>query len=148
MALTSGREKVCYLVALASILNCELDSPDEAVALYDRALDEDPSDRRVFEHIENTLIHRRNWRELTRAYRRMIRRLGPNPPTDRRPWLLSLWRALADTYRRYLRELPAAAAAFEVCVSLAPHDERQREVLAEVYEAHGRNGVARAVATR
>ncbi len=148
VALTSGREKVCYLVALASILNCELDSPDEAVALYDRALDEDPSDRRVFEHIENTLIHRRNWRELTRAYRRMIRRLGPNPPTDRRPWLLSLWRALADTYRRYLRELPAAAAAFEVCVSLAPHDERQREVLAEVYEAHGRNGVARAVATR
>jgi tetratricopeptide (TPR) repeat protein len=148
VSLTSGREKVCYLVALASILNSELDSPDEAVALYDRALDEDPSDRRVFEHIENILIYRRNWRELTRAYRRMIKRLGPNPAGDRRPWLLALWRALADTCRRYLRDFPAAAAAFEVCVGLAPEDFRQREALAEAYEAQGRDGIAAAVATR
>jgi golgin subfamily B member 1 len=148
VSLTSGREKVCYLVALASILNCELDSPDEAVALYDRALDEDPSDKRVFEQIEGILIHRRNWRELTRAYRRMIKRLGPNPPADRRPWLLALWRALADTCRRYLRDFPAAAAAFEVCVSLAPQDLRQREALAEVYEAQGREGIPRAVSAR
>ena len=148
VSLTSGRERVCYLVALASILNSELDSPDEAVALYDRALDEDPSDRRVFEHIENILIYRRNWRELTRAYRRMIKRLGPNPAADRRPWLLALWRALADTCRRYLRDFPAAAAAFEVCVGLAPDDLRQREALAEVYEAQGPDGIAAAVATR
>jgi tetratricopeptide (TPR) repeat protein len=148
VSLTSGREKVCYLVALASIINCELDSPDEAVALYERALDEDASDRRVFEHIENILIYRRNWRELTRSYRRMIKRLGANPPADRRPWLLTLWRALADTYRRYLRDFPAAAAAFEVCVSLAPHDSRQREALAEVYEAQGRDGISHAVAAR
>lgn len=148
VGLTSGREKVCYLVALASILNCELDSPDEAVALYDRALDEDTSDRRVFEHIENILIYRRNWRELTRAYRRMIKRLGPNPPADRRPWLINLWRALADTCRRYLRDYPAAAAAYEVCVSLTPEDTRLREALAEVYESQGREGVASAVSTR
>ena len=148
VSLTSGHERVCYLVALASILNAELDSPDEAVALYERALDEDASDRRVFEHVENILIYRRNWRELARAYRRMIKRLGPNPPADRRPWLLSLWRALADTCRRYLHDFPAAAAAFEVCVSLAPNDMSQRETLAEVYEAQGRDGIAQAVAAR
>jgi hypothetical protein len=78
----------------------------------------------------------------------MIKRLGPNPPADRRVWLLTLWRALADTCRRYLRDLPAAAAAFEVCVSLAPDDLRQREALAEVYEAQGRDGIAQAVAAR
>jgi golgin subfamily B member 1 len=148
VGLTSGREKVCYLVALASILNCELDSPDEAVALYDRALDEDPTDRRVFEHIENILIYRRNWRELTRAYRRMIKRLGSNPSLDRRPWLLALWRALADTCRRYLLDYPAAAAAYEVCVSLAPEDVRQREALAEVYEAQGHDAAVSAVTAR
>lgn len=148
VALTSGREKACYLVALASILNCELDSPDEAVALYDRALDEDPGDRRVFEHIENILIYRRNWRELTRAYRRMIKRLGANPTLDRRPWLLGLWRALADTCRRYLRDLPAAAAAYEVCVNLAPQDVRQREALAEVYESQGQDAAVAAVTAR
>ncbi len=148
VSLTDGREKVCYLVALASILNCELDSPDEAVALYERALEEDPSDRKVFENIENILIYRRNWRELTRAYRRMIKRLGPNPSAEQRPWLLTLWRALADICRRYLCDYPAAAAAFEVCVSLAPEGLREREALAEVYEAQGRDGIAAAVSAR
>ena len=42
VSITSGRDKVCYLGALASILNGELDSPIEAVALYERALEEDP----------------------------------------------------------------------------------------------------------
>jgi tetratricopeptide (TPR) repeat protein len=148
VSLTSEREKVCYLVALASILNSELDAPGEAVALYDRALDEDPNDRRTFERIEHILIERRQWRELTRAYRRMIKRLGGSPPPDKRPWLLGLWRALADTCRRHLCDLPAATAAYEVCVSLAPEDDRQRVALAEVYEAQRGEGFAKAVAAR
>ncbi|MBN2575448.1 MAG: hypothetical protein JXP73_12865 [Deltaproteobacteria bacterium] len=148
VSLTTGREKVCYLVALASILNSELDAPAEAVALYDRALDEDPGDRRTFERIEHILVGRQQWRELTRAYRRMIKRLGADPPADQRAWLLGLWRALADTCRRHLHDLPAATAAYEVCASLAPDDVRQRVALAEAYEAQGREGFAKAVATR
>jgi tetratricopeptide (TPR) repeat protein len=148
VGLTTGREKVCYLVALASILNAELDAPAEAVALYDRALDEDPRDRRSFERIEHILVERRQWRDLTRAYRRMIKRLGGNPAPDLRPWLLELWRALADICRRHLRDLPAATAAYEVCVSLSPDDGRQQAALAEVYEAQGRDGFAKALATR
>ena len=148
VGLTTGREKVCYLVALASILNSELDAPAEAVALYDRALDEDASDRRSFERVEHILVERQQWRELTRAYRRMIKRLGGNPAPELRPWLLVLWRALADTCRRHLRDLPAATAAYEVCVSLSPDDGRQQVALAEVYEAQGREGFAKAVAVR
>jgi tetratricopeptide (TPR) repeat protein len=148
VAHTAGREKVCYLVALASILNSELDAPGEAVALYDRALDEDPSDRRTFERIEHILVERQQWRELSRAYRRMIKRLGGKPSAEQRPWLRALWRALADTYRLYLRDLPAATAAYEVCVSLAPEDQRHRQALAEAYEAQGREGFAKAVAAR
>jgi len=148
VSLTEGRERVCYLVALASILNSELDAPSEAVALYDRALDEDPTDRRSFERIEHILVERQEWRELSREYRRMIKRLGARPPADQRAWLRSLWRALADTYRRYLHDLPAATAAYEVCVSLAPDDQRHRVALAEVYEAQGREGFSKAVAAR
>ena len=148
VALTSGREKVCYLVALASILNSELDAPGEAVAIYDRALDEDPGDRRTFERIEHILIERQQWRELTRAYRRMIKRLGGKPPADQLPWLRVLWGALADIYWRYLRDLPAATAAYEVCVSLDPGDNQPRVALAEAYEAQGREGFGKAVAAR
>jgi tetratricopeptide (TPR) repeat protein len=148
VALTAGREKVLYLSALASILNSELDAPAEAVALYDRALDEDPRDRSTFERIEHILTERQQWRELTRAYRRMIKRLGGDPPADQRPWLLALWRALADTCRLRLGDLPAAIAAYEVCVSLAGGDVRQRTALAEAYEALGRDGFGKAVAAR
>ena len=148
VALTTGREKVCYLVALASILNSELDAPAEAVALYDRALDEDPRDRRTFERIEHILIERQEWRELSRAYRRMIKRLGARPDAEQRPRLRALWRALADTYRRYLGDISAATAAYEVCVSLAPEDHRHRQALAEAYEAQGREGFGKAVAAR
>jgi tetratricopeptide (TPR) repeat protein len=148
VSVTSGRDKVCYLGALASILNVELDSPMEAVALYDRALDEDPTDRRTFEHIEHILIRREEWRELARAYRRMIKRLGASPQLEKRPLLLTLWRALADTCRRYLGDLPAATAAYEVCMSLAPEDAQAHEALAEAYEAQGRDGYSRAVAAR
>jgi golgin subfamily B member 1 len=148
VSLTAGRERVCYLVALASILNSELDAPDEAIALYDRALDEDPSDRSTFERVEHILIRRQQWRELTRAYRRMIKRLGASPPLEQRPWLLVLWRALADTCRRYLRDPAAAMAAYEVCASLAPGDDRHRVALAEVCEAQGRDGFGKAVACR
>jgi tetratricopeptide (TPR) repeat protein len=148
VSLTSGRDKVCYLGALASILNRELDSHVEAVALYDRALDEDPSDRRTFERLEHILIERQQWRELTRAYRRMIKRIGACSTPEERSWSLTLWRALADTCRRYLRDLPAATAACEVCVSLDPEDKRQHETLAELYEAQGRDGYSKAVSAR
>jgi tetratricopeptide (TPR) repeat protein len=148
VALTSGQDKVCYLRALASITNVELDSPIEAVALYERALDEDPTDRRTFERIEHILTQREEWRELARAYRRMIKRLGTSLQLEKRPLLLTLWRALADTCRRYLGDLPAATAAYEVSVSLAPEDARAREALAEAYEAQGRDGFSKAVAAR
>jgi tetratricopeptide (TPR) repeat protein len=148
VSITTGRDKVCYLGALASILNGELDAPLEAVALYDRALDEDPTDRRIFEHLEHILIKRQEWRDLTRAYRRMIKRLGSNPSVDKRPLLQTLWRALADTCQKYLGDLPAATAAYEVCASLAPEDVHAREALAEAYEAQGRDGFAKAVGAR
>jgi tetratricopeptide (TPR) repeat protein len=148
VALTIGRERVLYLSALASILNSELDSPAEAVALYDRALDEDPRDRAMFERIEHILGVRQDWRELARAYRRMIKRLGVEPPAALRPWLLYLWRALADICRLRLGDLPAATAAYEVCVSLAPDDTGQRMALAGAYESQGREGFAKAVAAR
>ena len=148
VAITSGRDKICYLNALASIVGSELDSPMDAVALYHRALDEDPSDRRTFERLERILVERQDWPELARAYRRMIKRVGSNLSTEQRPQLLTLWRGLAEICQRRLRDFSAAQAAYEVCVSLAPDDTSAREALAEVYEARGRDGFSMAVVLR
>jgi tetratricopeptide (TPR) repeat protein len=146
--LSSGRDKARTLVATANILNYELEAPLEAVDLYNQALDEDPDDRRSFERIQRILAARRDWRSLARAYRRMIRRLGANPSPDKRPWLLGLWQGLADLCWRSLRDMPAATAAYEVCVSLAPEDAQHHEALARIYEAQGPALFRQAVKTR
>jgi hypothetical protein len=146
--LSSGRDKARTLVATANILNYELESPLEAVDLYNQALDEDPDDPRSFERIQRILAGRRDWRGLARAYRRMIRRLGTNPAPDKRPWLLGLWQGLADLCWRNLRDMPAATAAYEVCVSLAPEDAQHHEALARIYEAQGPALFRQAVKTR
>ena len=146
--LSSGRDKARTLVATANILNYELEAPLEAVDLYNQALDEDPDDRRSFERIQRILAARRDWRGLARAYRRMIRRLGANPSPDKRPWLLGLWQGLADLCWRNLRDMPAATAAYEVCVSLAPEDAQHHEALAKIYEAQGPAMFRQAVKTR
>jgi len=82
-----------------------------------------------------------DWRELARAYRHMIKR-----------WRFSACRQAsvpACPVARFGRisrvrqaDLAAAAAALEVCVSLAPEDNKQREALVEVYEAQGAGGFA------
>jgi tetratricopeptide (TPR) repeat protein len=144
----SGKDKARYLVAMANILNYELESPVEAVDFYNQALDEDLDDRRSFERIERILTSRQDWGELARAYRHMIKRLGASPPDDKRPWLLVLWRGLAEISRVRQGDMAAAAAAYEVCVSLAPDDRKQRETLVEVYESQGAEGFAGAVKMR
>jgi tetratricopeptide (TPR) repeat protein len=146
--LSAGQDKARYLVATANILNYELEAPLEAVELYSQALDLNPDDQHTFERIQRVLSSRQDWRALARAYRHMIRRLGANPSLDKRPWLLGLWRGLADLCGRTLRDLPAAAAAYEVCVSLAPDDQQHREALAKAYEAQGPALFAQAVKTR
>ena len=145
---STGADKARYLVATANILNYELESPLEAVDLYNQALDENPDDRRSFERIQRILSARQDWRGLARAYRRMIRRLGANPSPDKRPFLVGLWRGLADLCWRTLRDIPAAAAAYEVCVSLAPEDVQHHEALAKAYEAQGPGMFRQAVKTR
>ncbi|HJX54019.1 MAG TPA: hypothetical protein VJ801_14730 [Polyangia bacterium] len=144
----SGKDKARYLVAMANILNYELESPVEAVAFYNQALDDDPEDRRSFERIERILTSRQDWGELARAYRHMIKRIGALPSDDKRLWLLALWRGLAEISRVRQADMAAAAAAYEVCVSLAPDDNKQREALVEVYEAQGAEGFAGAVKVR
>jgi tetratricopeptide (TPR) repeat protein len=144
----SGKDKARYLVAMANILNYELESPVEAVEIYQQALDEDPDDRRSFERIERILTSREDWPELARAFRRMIKRLGASPTDKQRPWLIALWGGLAELSRGQQADLATAAAAYEVCVSLAPDDNKQREALAGVYEAQGVEGFVGAVKLR
>ena len=146
--LSRGEDRARTLVAMANILNYELESPREAVEVYNQALDENPDDVRSFERIQRILSSRQDWRGLTRAYRRMIKRLSPANTSERRARLLTLWYDLGDLCRQELGDMRAASAAYEVCVSLAPDEPKYREALATSLEAQGPAMARQAVKVR
>jgi tetratricopeptide (TPR) repeat protein len=130
-------ERARYLVAAGNIMHYELGDSDAASELYERALDDDPGDLKTFERLDKILTGRKDWKEQERAYRRMIKRIGTTTDPDQRAALLLLWRGLAEIYRTRLGDPASAMAALEVCVQLDPDSLKEREALAELYEAAG-----------
>jgi tetratricopeptide (TPR) repeat protein len=146
--LETGRNRARYLVATANILNYQLHQTDQAIELYNQALDEDPDDLKSFERIEKILTAKRAWKDEARNFRRMLKRVGTNPPPEKRALTLMLWKGLGETCRTRLKDLPAAAAAFEVCAGLDPTDFGAQEILAEILERQGPAEAAKAVDKR
>ena len=108
--------KAKFLVAAGNIANYELHSTDEAVEIYNQALDEDPDDLKAFERIDKIMTAKKDWRNQERNYRKMIKRLGQEAPPEKKPTQIALWHALGEIYRSRLKDYKSATAAFEVCV--------------------------------
>jgi tetratricopeptide (TPR) repeat protein len=124
-----------YLVAAANILHYELAESDQALELYDKVLDDDPSDLKTFERQDKILTARKDYKAQAKAYRRMIKRVGAATDEPKKAALLMLWRGLAEILRTRLGDHTTALAALDVCVQLDPSALTDREALAELYEA-------------
>ncbi|HVR64129.1 MAG TPA: tetratricopeptide repeat protein [Polyangia bacterium] len=142
-----GKVRARYLVAAANIQNYELGAADEAVELYNRALDEDPDDLKTFERIDKLVIATEDWKNQARCYRWQIKRMGPATDANRAA-LLALWQGLGEISRARLGDYAAAAAAFEVCVGLDPDDLSRHAVLAEMHQLCGPEQYAQAIEER
>ena len=144
-AIETGRVKAKYLQTAGQITNTELHSPDEAVELYNKALDENPDDLKPFERIDKIMTAKKDWTNQQRAYRRMIKRLGAEVPPEKRATQIALWHALGEIYRTRLKEYRAAAEAFEVCTKLEPDNMPRHQILAELYQMQGPEAYDKAV---
>lgn len=144
----SGKTRARYLVAMGNILNYEMRVTERAVEVYNLVLDEDPDDERTFGRIERILTAQNAWREMARNLRRMIKRMGDNPPAEKQAQVLGLWRKLGDICRKRLHEREAAISAYEMCVQLAPEDRKYREILADSYEVLGSDKLNQAIKAR
>src|SRR4029077_20217059 len=80
--LETGVVKAKFLVAAGNIANYELHSTDEAVELYNNALDQDPDDLKAFERIDKIMTAKKDWKNQERNYRKMIKRIGQDPPEE------------------------------------------------------------------
>jgi len=143
--LAEGKLKARFLVAAGNIANYELHSTDDAVEFLNQALDADPEDLKAFERIDKIMTAKKDWRNQERSYRRMIKRLGADPPAEKRDTQIALWHALGEIYRSRLKDYRAATAAFEVAVSLNKGDLRRRQILAELYQLSGPENYDKAV---
>jgi tetratricopeptide (TPR) repeat protein len=144
--LETGKVKARYLVAAGNIANYELHSTDEAVDLYNTALDNDPDDLKAFERIDKIMTAKKDWKNQERNFRKMIKRFGQEPTPERKPTVVALWHGLGEIYRSRLKDYKSATAAFEVAVQLDPDGVARHQILAELYQLSGPDSTDKAVA--
>jgi tetratricopeptide (TPR) repeat protein len=114
----------------AVIARDEMHDVELATEKFHAALDDDWQTPKAFEGVEGMLKDRKDWKNLARAYRRQLKRMGDEAPVA---MLLELWTKLGDVYLDQLGETEAATEAYQVACELAPDDIARHEQLADLY---------------
>lgn len=127
---TSPERRSRYRYAAAVIARDELHDLDLSVDKFNATLDDVPKTPRAFEGIERALIDKKDWKNLARAYRKQLKRMGEDADDAA---MLELWTKLGDTYMDHLGDHEAAIQAYQVACDLAPDDVARHEQLADLY---------------
>jgi tetratricopeptide (TPR) repeat protein len=123
-----------FLYTLAQLYRDKEDDPAHAVALFDAALDLDPTHLEAFERINRILTSQRNWHELERSFRKMIhRRVNLSPRDSNLEY--HLWHSLGLIHRDRLKSAATAAECFRMATSCKSGEVGPHRILAELYEA-------------
>ena len=139
---TNPERKSKYFFTMAQIYRDHLQDPERAVDLFNSALDLNPAYLEAFERINKILTAQKDFKQLERAYRKMLHRLtsfqrdevGTQKKVD---VLYSLWHALGLIYRDRLLEKPKAIEAFKFASGLRPNDATEHLILSELYDDAG-----------
>jgi tetratricopeptide (TPR) repeat protein len=127
---TASDRRARFHYTAAVIARDELRDTELAVEKLHAALDDAPSTPKAFEAVEKLLTDRKDWKNLARAYRKQLKRMGEDAPTEA---LLHLWTKLGDTYLDHLGDNEAATEAYQVACELDPDDVQRHEQLADLY---------------
>lgn len=122
-----------YLFTMAQIYRDpdKLNDPMKAVDLFNEALDLNPGYLDAFDRINKILTPLKEWKQLERAYRKMLHRVAGKGNTDLEH---GLWHALGLIYRDRLQDRTASLEAFRMASRLKPEDAQEHLILAELYE--------------
>lgn len=126
----SPERRARFHYTAAVIARDELADVDLAVDRFHAALDDAPLTPKAFEGVDKLLTDKKDWKNLARAYRRQLKRMGDDAPPDR---LLELWTKLGDICADQLNDTEAATEAYQVACELAPDDVARHEQLADLY---------------
>jgi tetratricopeptide (TPR) repeat protein len=132
---TSADRRARFHYTAAVIARDELRDTQLAVDKFHAALDDAPFTPKAFEGIESLLVETKDWKNLARAYRRQLKRIGSGEDVPTQV-LLDLWTKLGDTCLEH-GDKEAATEAYQIAVELAPDDIDRHEQLADLYLAAG-----------
>jgi tetratricopeptide (TPR) repeat protein len=122
-----------FIYTIAQLYRDKENDLDRAVELFNESLDLNPTYLEAFERINKILTAQKDWKQLERAFRKMLRRLSaansPNPDLE-----YNLWHNLGLIYRDRLREMNSAIEAFKMATRYKPDEAVERQILAELYE--------------
>ncbi|HET8935911.1 MAG TPA: tetratricopeptide repeat protein [Polyangiales bacterium] len=123
--------KAKYAYTIGVITRDELKDAPQALERFNRALDLDPIGMlKAFEAINKLLTQQKDWRELERAFRKMLHRVtGKGDATLE----FNLWHNLGVIYRDRQQNHEAAAESFAMASRLQPDNMLEHQILAEIY---------------
>jgi tetratricopeptide (TPR) repeat protein len=120
-----------YLYTMAQLYRDKLDDQLRAVDLFNEALDLNPNFLEAFERINKILTALKEWKQLERAYRKMLHRVAGKGNNDLE---YSLWHALGLIYRDRLGDKNASVETFRMASRLKPDNLDEHLILAELHE--------------
>ncbi|MBK8251487.1 MAG: tetratricopeptide repeat protein [Polyangiaceae bacterium] len=120
-----------YLFTMAQLYRDKLDDQMRAVDLFNESLDLNPGYLDAFERINKILTALKEWKQLERAYRKMLHRVAGKGNNDLE---FNLWHALGLIYRDRLEDRTAATESFRMAARIKPEDVTERLILADLYE--------------
>ena len=127
---TSPPRRSKYHYAAAVIARDELADTELAVDRFSLTLDDAPNTPKAFEAVDKLLTDARDWKNLARAVRKHLKRLGDDAEPEK---LLELWTRLGDLYLDHLNNNELAIEAFEIAAQLDPDNLQRHEQLADLY---------------
>lgn len=123
-----AKSKFAYTIAV--IKRDQFNDAAAAIEKFDEALDHDPTQLKAFEAINKILTTAKDWRNLEREFRKMLRRIVGKGNTELE-W--NLWHNLGVIYRDRMQKFESAAEAFKMASNLKPEMLEEHQILAELY---------------
>jgi tetratricopeptide (TPR) repeat protein len=123
--------KAKYAYTIGVVLRDELKDAERALERFNIALDLDPAGMlKSFEAINKLLNQQKDWKQLERAFRKMLHRVSGKGDTALE---FNLWHNLGVIYRDRLKNVESAAEAFTMASKLQPENMQEFQILAEIY---------------
>jgi tetratricopeptide (TPR) repeat protein len=140
---TVAAARAALLHRAARVARDDLESHDRAAELLERALDDAPDLVAAFDDLEALLVEGKQWKDLARAYRTVLRRLPEEGHAELRT---RLWQGLGEVSRLHLDDLEGARAAYAAADALDPRNPGRQALLVELYAQAGPEHAAAALA--